>query len=80
MDALAGSSTLITGIGLLSTQSEGGELRDAAVVVQNGAVVWVGPASSAPTADRSVDVGGRAVIPGFVDSHAHLVFARDRAA
>ena len=80
MDALAGSSTLITGIGLLSTQSEGGELRDAAVVVQDGAVVWVGPASSAPTADRSVDVGGRAVIPGFVDSHAHLVFAGDRAA
>jgi imidazolonepropionase len=40
----------------------------------------VGPAVHAPASDTRVDVGGRAVIPGFVDSHAHLVFAGDRAA
>jgi imidazolonepropionase len=40
----------------------------------------VGPAAAAPPADRRVDLAGRCVLPGFVDSHAHLVFAGDRAA
>ena len=57
-----------------------GIVRDAAVVVADGRVAWVGPAAAAPAADRVVDVGGRAVVPGFVDSHSHLVFAGDRAA
>ena len=43
-------------------------------------IAWVGPAARAPAADRRIDVGGRAVVPGFVDSHTHLVFAGDRAA
>jgi imidazolonepropionase len=42
-------------------------------------VAWVGPARQVPAADSAYDVGGRAVVPGFVDSHAHLVFAGDRA-
>jgi imidazolonepropionase len=57
-----------------------GVVRDAAFVVEDGRVAWVGSASAAPAADESIDAGGRAVIPGFVDSHAHLVFAGDRAA
>ena len=57
-----------------------GILRDAAVVVADGRVAWVGPAAAAPAADRAIDVGGRAVVPGFVDSHSHLVYAGDRAA
>jgi imidazolonepropionase len=57
-----------------------GVVRDAAVVVEDGLVAWVGPAASAPAADRLVDVGGAAVVPGFVDSHSHLVHAGDRAA
>ena len=57
-----------------------GIVRDAAVVVADGRVAWVGPAAAAPAADRVIDVGGRAVVPGFVDSHSHLVFAGDRAA
>ncbi len=57
-----------------------GILRDAAVVVHDGLVAWVGPAHAAPAADRVVDVDGRAVVPGFVDSHSHLVYAGDRAA
>ena len=79
-------STLVTGIAELVTNDpsagEGplGVLTDAAIVVADGAVVWVGPGSAAPAADRRIDVGGRAVLPGFVDSHAHLVFAGDRAA
>ncbi len=57
-----------------------GVLTDAAVVVLDGRIAWVGPAVDAPPADRVVDVGGRAVVPGFVDSHSHLVYAGDRAA
>ena len=74
------ASTLITGIGLLSTQTEQGALHDAALVVDDDRIAWVGPQGSAPSADARIDVDGRAVIPGFVDSHAHLVFAGDRSA
>jgi imidazolonepropionase len=55
-------------------------LNDAAIVVENGKVAWVGPSAKAPAADAAYDVGGRALIPGFVDSHSHLMFAGDRAA
>jgi imidazolonepropionase len=80
------SSTLVTGIAELVTNDPElgtgplGSLIDAAVVVSDGTVSWVGPGDAAPAADRRVDIGGRAVIPGFVDTHAHLVFAGDRAA
>jgi imidazolonepropionase len=74
-------STLVTGIAELVTNDPSlGVVPDAALVVEHGHVAWVGSAAAAPDADQRVDVGGRAVIPGFVDSHAHLVFAGDRAA
>jgi imidazolonepropionase len=57
-----------------------GIVRDAALVVSDGVVEWVGPEAEAPVADMRRDLGGRAVIPGFVDSHTHLVFAGDRSA
>lgn len=74
-------STLLTGIGELTTHDPAhrGALHDAALVVEGGRVAWTGPAAEAPAADTAVDLGGRAVIPGFVDSHAHLVFGGDRA-
>jgi imidazolonepropionase len=77
------SSTVVTGIAELvtcdgSTPDGLGLLRDAAVVIEDGHVAWLGPASGAPMTDDQVDVGGRAVLPGFVDSHSHLVFAGDR--
>ncbi|SNQ45806.1 Imidazolonepropionase [Frankia canadensis] len=56
-----------------------GVLTDAAVVIDDDRIAWVGPSASAPAADRRMDVRGRAVIPSFVDSHSHLVFAGDRA-
>ncbi len=75
------TSIALTGIGELSTQDpELGLLHDATLVVEDGRVAWVGPGRSAPAADTGYDVGGRAVVPGFVDSHAHLVFAGDRSA
>ncbi|AFU01306.1 imidazolonepropionase [Nocardia brasiliensis] len=73
-------STLITGIGELTTNTEEGQLRDAAVLLDGQRVAWVGSAAAAPAADERVDVGGRAVLPGWVDSHTHLVFAGDRTA
>ena len=74
------TATLLADIGLLATQdAELGEIRDAAVVIEGESISWVGPASSAPACDNLVGLGGRAVIPGFVDSHAHLVFLGDRS-
>lgn len=82
------TTTVITGIGELVTNDPAraqqggllGLLSDAAVVVEGSRIAWVGPAVEAPAADVQVDAGGRAVIPGFVDSHSHLVFAGDRSA
>lgn len=81
-------SVLIRGIAeLVTNQPELGEgplglLRDAALVLDGGEVAWAGPGEYAPRADEVDEVrdaGGRAVLPGFVDSHAHLVFAGERA-
>ncbi len=55
-------------------------LTDAALVLDGGLVGWAGQAARAPAADEVVDAAGRAVLPGFVDSHAHLVFAGERGA
>lgn len=78
-------SLLIDGIGELFTAEpdhggEGGILHDAALVAEGGVIAWIGPAAEAPEADERFDARGGAVIPGFVDSHAHLVFAGDRTA
>lgn len=79
-------SVAITNIGSLVTNDQGlelgllGELRDAAIVVEDGLVAWVGSSAAAPETDESINVEGRTVLPGFVDSHAHLMFAGDRAA
>jgi imidazolonepropionase len=81
-------SVLITNIGELTDNvpergaaaGPGAAIADAALVMERGRVVWTGPASRAPAADQVVDAAGRAVLPGFVDSHAHLVFAGERGA
>jgi imidazolonepropionase len=77
-------STVVDNIGLLVTNDPAhgdsplGIVRDAALVLEDGKVVSVEAAGAA--ADVRVDAGGRCVIPGFVDSHTHLIFAGDRAA
>lgn len=81
MLAVAGIPHLVTNDPALG-EGPLGVVRDAAIVAgDDGRVAWVGP--SAEVGDhcdlRPVDAGGRAVIPGFVDSHTHLVFAGDRA-
>ncbi|HEX7740607.1 MAG TPA: imidazolonepropionase [Marmoricola sp.] len=83
---MADRATLLTNIGELVTNSPGhgttalGIIRDAALVIEDGRIAWVGHAAKAPAADEGRDVAGRAVIPGFVDSHSHLVFAGSRTA
>ncbi|MER5735499.1 MULTISPECIES: imidazolonepropionase [unclassified Streptomyces] len=80
------TTTLITNIATLVTNDpalgEGplGLVEHAALVLDGETVAWAGPAAQAPAADHHVDAGGRAVLPGFVDSHSHLVFAGDRTA
>ncbi|RJQ81061.1 imidazolonepropionase [Pseudonocardiaceae bacterium YIM PH 21723] len=72
---------MITGIGELITNDDSlGQLTDAAVVIDGDRIAWVGAAAEAPDADERVDAEGRAVLPGWVDSHSHLVFAGDRTA
>ncbi|MBA2529208.1 MAG: amidohydrolase family protein, partial [Euzebyales bacterium] len=59
-----------------------GLVRDAAVVIEDGRVAWVGPQAELPEgagAER-IDAAGACVIPGFVDAHTHLVFGGDRVA
>lgn len=78
------ASEILTGIGELTTSDpERGKehtLTDAALVMDEGRIAWVGPALKAPAADRKTFLAGRAVLPGWVDSHTHLVFAGDRSA
>jgi imidazolonepropionase len=88
-DALV--SVLITNIGELVTNAPVDAvsvaspgpftaISRAALVLEDGLVAWTGPAAGAPAADSAIDAAGRAVLPGFVDSHAHLVFAGERGA
>lgn len=72
--------TLIDNIGLLVThETDRAERENAALVFEDGKVQWVGDAGSAPDADERIDAAGRCVVPGFVDSHSHIIFAGDRS-
>ncbi|MGO3146260.1 MAG: imidazolonepropionase [Leucobacter sp.] len=79
-------STLITNISELTTndvafgEGLGGRIHNAAVVCEQDQIVWVGSAKKVPSADEQVDADGRALLPGWVDSHTHMVFAGDRSA
>ncbi len=79
------SQTLIKNIGLLVTNNSEidgtplGLINNAALLVEAGEINWIGASESAPSAERSVDASGKCVIPGFVDSHNHLIFAGDRS-
>ncbi len=82
-----GGDVLLSNIGELVTNDRDrngllGVIADAAVVIRGGRVGWVGPGADLPGDAQGlneIDVHGRAVVPGFVDSHTHIVFAGDRA-
>jgi imidazolonepropionase len=74
---------LVEGIGeLVTNDPETRALRDVAVATEADRIVWVGPPASVPEGVEGprLDVDGRAVLPGFVDAHTHLVFGGDRTA
>lgn len=80
------TTRLIANIGELTTNDPTlgdatpmGRLRDAALVIDEARVLWVGPSAQAPACDEMIDADGAAVVPGFVDSHTHLVFAGERS-
>jgi imidazolonepropionase len=79
----AANALVITGIGELTTSDDAVAVEGPAALIcaPDGTVAWVGRQGDLPqqTGTGRVDVGGRAVIPGFVDSHTHLVFAGHRA-
>lgn len=73
---------LFTNISELRTVSDAGTIKDAALVEDRGVIVWVGPASEVPAeyaAAEHIDCGNRAVLPGWVDSHTHMIFDGNRA-
>lgn len=72
-------SELTTNDPTFGDETKLGRLHDAALVVDDDVVLWVGRSDEAPDADEMIDASGRAVIPGFVDSHTHLVFAGERS-
>lgn len=57
-----------------------GVIQDAAVLIEDGTVAWVGPRADAPAADTSKALDGRLVTPALIDCHTHLVFGGNRAA
>lgn len=81
------TSTLVHNIGQLVTndpQHDGtklGLIENAALLIEDGVVAWAGSDTDAPThhIKHRFDAHGRAVIPGFVDSHTHMIFAGDRS-
>ncbi len=57
-----------------------GIVPDGAVAMRNGFIEWVGPTDELPDKNApEFDAAGKVVLPGFIDSHTHAVFARTRA-
>ena len=69
--------------GRLINESDLDIVSDAYLVVSNGKVVWVGSKSEFKKVkikiSKKVDLSGRSVLPAFVESHTHTIFAGDRA-
>src|SRR5258706_14471642 len=63
-------------------QSETGLLKNTSIVTDNGKIIFIGkqiPASLRKNITKKIDAKGKVVLPGFIDSHTHLVFAGNRA-
>lgn len=64
----------------IATMCEGyGLIENAAILLDNGVIKWVGAAMDAPTSQQITDCGGRLLTPGLIDCHTHLVYGGNRA-
>jgi imidazolonepropionase len=71
---------ILTNVTLVTMSGGYGLIEDAALVVEEGRIVWLGPMAGLPPRDLPVhDLGGRLVTPALIDCHTHLVFAGNRA-
>ncbi|MDP1851612.1 MAG: imidazolonepropionase [Candidatus Planktophila sp.] len=81
------TSTLITNIGQLVTNdptydgTKLGLIKDGALLIEDGVIAWAGSTTDAPTKQikKAIDAEGMCVLPGYVDSHTHMIFAGDRS-
>ncbi len=56
-----------------------GAIEDAAILIENGRIAWIGPSAEVPRAEETADLGGRWVTPGLIDCHTHIVHGGNRA-
>ncbi|MEI8024389.1 MAG: imidazolonepropionase, partial [Actinomycetota bacterium] len=81
MLVVTGISTLVTNDVSLE-RGKLGIINNAALVVgDDNKIAWTGESVNLPHefASSAINVSGRAIVPGFVDSHTHLIFGGDRA-
>ncbi len=70
---------LLTNLKASTMQGGYGLIEDAAILVEDGKIAWVGPRAEAPAGD-AVNCRGKLVTPGLIDCHTHLVYGGNRAA
>ncbi len=81
--AFSRADLLIANVHLATMRDEAGygTIEDASVAIDGDRIVWVGRARDLPrdaSAARTLDGGGRWLLPGLVDCHTHLVYAGNR--
>lgn len=75
------STTLLTDchVATMAGAAPFGAVEDAAILIEDGRIAWVGPRAEAPAAEVVEGLDGRWVTPGLIDCHTHLVFGGDRS-
>ncbi len=73
------NTLLITNVHLATMVDGYGEMRDAAIAVQDERISWIGAAADAPAAQQTIDGGGAWLTPGLIDCHTHIVHAGNRS-
>lgn len=64
----------------IATMAQGyGLLEDSNLLIKNGKIAWIGPASVAPATATVMDCGGKLLTPGLIDCHTHIVYGGNRA-
>jgi imidazolonepropionase len=69
---------LLTNLTAATMRGGYGLIEDAAILIEDGRIKWVGPRAQAPSGE-AVDCGGRLATPGLIDCHTHLVYGGNRA-